>query len=78
MLCARSQCHRHIVCGCAPPMGWSAFPKGSFYGPDRSQSGDTAQDQGMSKKGNFDIRALVIELGCRLAPACRRFSRHER
>jgi len=42
------------------------------------QSGDTSRDQGISKAGNGRLRALAIEMACRLAPACRRCSRHER
>jgi transposase len=32
----------------------------------------------ISKAGTADVRTLAIELACRLVPACRRFSRHER
>lgn len=48
---------------------WRAFCNGREIGglvglvPDPYQSGETEQDQGISKKGNSDIRALVIELG---------------
>jgi transposase len=50
---------------------WRAFCNGREIGglvglvPDPYQSGETEQDQGISKKGNSDIRALVIELAWR-------------
>jgi transposase len=53
---------------------------GSLAGltPTPYQSGQSAQEQGISKAGNRRIRAMAIEIACRLAPACRRFSRHAR
>jgi transposase len=46
--------------------------------PTPYQSGDSSRERGVSKAGNRHVRALAIEIACRLAPACRGFSRHER
>jgi transposase len=46
--------------------------------PMPHQSGGSYREQGISKAGNRHIRAMAIEIACRLVPACRRFSRHER
>ena len=64
--------------------GWRKFRNqkevGALSGltPTPSQSGSTNREQGIGKSGNRYVRALAIEIACRLAPACRRFSRHER
>ncbi|TET84234.1 MAG: hypothetical protein E3J37_04075 [Anaerolineales bacterium] len=51
------------------------------------ESGKMSREKGKSKSGNRHLRAMVIEITCRLAPACRRLkvlsvllgvSRHER
>ena len=63
---------------------WREFRNGKEVGalagltPTPYQSGDSSRERGMSKAGNRHVRALAIEIACRLAPACRRFSRHER
>lgn len=46
--------------------------------PTPSQNGSSYGEQGIGKSGNRYVRAMAIEIACRLAPACRRFSRHER
>jgi len=53
---------------------------GSLAGltPTPYRSGESAHEQGISKAGNRRIRAMAIEIACRLAPACRRGSRHAR
>jgi transposase len=64
--------------------GWRDFGNAKEVGalagltPTPHQSGDDARELGFSKAGNRHIRAMAIEIACRLAPACRRFSRHER
>jgi transposase len=64
--------------------GWREFRNGKEVGglaglaPTPYQSGESSRERGMSKAGNRHVRALAIEIACRLAPACRRRLRHER
>jgi transposase len=72
--------------GCPSRTGisWRQFQNsreiGALVGlePIPYQSGETSRDKGMSKCGNTRLHSLAVEFACRLAPACRRFSRHER
>jgi len=64
--------------------GWRKFRNrkeiGALSGltPTPAQSGSSYREQGIGKSGNRYVRAMAIEIACRLAPAFRRFSRHER